>query len=62
MSPSRSDVATNKNLRAALMEKDEKRIQFNLDKEEDKMELQVTARTYNKVYINLDNYRITLIP
>ena len=41
MSPSRSATTANKNLRAALMEKDEKRIQFNLSKEDEKMELQV---------------------
>ena len=40
-SPLRSGLGSNNNLRAALMQKDEKRIQFNLDNDEDKMELQV---------------------
>ena len=39
MSPLKSTLETNQSLRGSLMQKDEKRIQFNLD--EEKMELQV---------------------
>ena len=43
-SPLRSGLGSNDNLRAALMQKDEKRIQFNLDNDDDKMELQVKLK------------------
>ena len=39
MSPLKSTLESNQTLRGSLMQKDEKRIQFNLD--EEKMELQV---------------------
>ena len=41
MSPLKSEVDVNKTLRASLIQKDGKRIQFNLDNEDETMELQV---------------------
>ena len=49
-SPLRSDPSTNQSLRASLMQKDEKHIQFNLEKEDDKMELQVPFHIFT-IYI-----------
>ena len=40
-SPAGSDTNINKSLRAALIERDEKRIQFSIDKDDEKLELQV---------------------
>ena len=41
MSPLRSEVEANKTLRASLIQKDEKRIHFNLDNKDETLELQV---------------------
>ena len=41
MSPLRSDLDANKTLRASLLQKDEKRIHFNLENEDETLELQV---------------------
>ena len=41
MSPLRSTIDANKTLRASLMQKDEKRIHFNLGNEDETLELQV---------------------
>ena len=52
-SPANSDTNINKSLRAALIERDEKRIQFNVDKDEEKLELQVIFKNRSLLHKTL---------
>ena len=63
MPPLRSELDANKTLRASLIQKDEKRIHFNLENEDEILELQVTFELRIKfefkvfpIYISIINF------
>ena len=56
MSPLKSTLDSNQSLRGSLMQKDEKRIQFNLD--EEKMELQVLLQNIILIFYLAFNFMV----